>query len=201
MIAVIDYGAGNLFSVSNALAFLQIPHKITQNPAEIQSASGLLLPGVGAFPDAMRRLQETHLTDLLREQAEKKPFLGICLGMQVMFSSGEEFEKTNGLGLLPGVVKKIQAPGQKIPHMGWNRLEMKNPCPLTKNLPQNPYVYFVHSYYADAKPEQIVATAEYGGEVPALVFRGRCFGAQFHPEKSGDVGLAILKNFAQLCEQ
>lgn len=200
MIAVIDYDAGNLFSVANALERLGIDYVFTADPAEIEKADGIILPGVGAFPDAMEKLSSRGLVPVLQRCAKEKPFLGICLGMQVLFEEGEEFTLTKGLGLLPGRVVPIEAPGLKVPHMGWNGLVMEKSCPLTENLPESPYVYFVHSFCAAPKDEVLVAWCEYGQKVPALVWDGNCcFGAQFHPEKSGDVGLAILKNFAGLC--
>ena len=202
MIAVVDYGAGNLFSVANALEHLAIPYQITQDPGARAASDGILLPGVGAFPDAMEMLQKRQLVEILRKMAKEKPFLGVCLGMQVLFSQGEEFRLTDGLDLLPGRVEKLKAPGLKIPHMGWNRLELaRDDCPLTRGLPQDAYVYFVHSYAAVPRQENLVAWAEYGGQVPALVWDGACcYGAQFHPEKSGETGLMILRNFADLCQ-
>ena len=172
-------------------------------PSPIKSlyeSDGVLLPGVGAFPDAMAMLREKDLIPILRQMAKKKPFLGICLGMQVLFCQGEEFCLTKGLGLLKGQVKKMNPPGLKIPHMGWNRLEIVRDCPLTRGLPEQAYVYFVHSYQAVPQEKDLVAWAEYGGPVPALVWDGAyCYGAQFHPEKSGETGLRILQNFADLC--
>ena len=200
MIAVIDYDAGNLFSVANALESLGLDYTFTADPAVIEKADGVILPGVGAFPDAMEKLSSRGLIPVLRKAAKEKPFLGICLGMQVLFEEGEEFTLTEGLGLLPGRVKAIEAPGLKIPHMGWNELIFAKDCPLTAGLPENPYVYFVHSFCAAPQQENLVAYCQYGQDVPALVWDGKyCYGAQFHPEKSGDVGLAILKNFAGLC--
>ncbi|MDD3192882.1 MAG: imidazole glycerol phosphate synthase subunit HisH [Oscillospiraceae bacterium] len=202
MIAVVDYGAGNLFSVANALEYLKIPYRVTEDPQELEWADGILLPGVGAFPDAMERLRQKNLVPVLRRLGKEKPFLGVCLGMQVLFEWGEEFSLTEGLGLLPGRVTKLQAQGLKIPHMGWNRLQVVRDCPLTWDLPEEPYVYFVHSYAAVPQQDDLVAWADYGGEVPALVWDGAyCYGAQFHPEKSGGVGLAILRNFADLCRK
>lgn len=200
MIAVIDYGAGNLFSVGNALDFLKIPYVITDQKDRIRQAQGVILPGVGAFPDAMGKLAQKDLVPLLHEQAGQKPFLGICLGMQVLFSQGKEFRETEGLSLFPGTVEKLAAPGLKIPHMGWNRLRLGVPCPLTQHLPRDPYVYFVHSYCANTDPRYVAAWTDYGSPLPALVYDGAyCYGAQFHPEKSGDTGLQMLRNFAALC--
>ncbi|MGI5893471.1 MAG: imidazole glycerol phosphate synthase subunit HisH [Candidatus Merdivicinus sp.] len=197
MITIIDYGAGNLFSVQNALNYLGLENQISRDPAEIRSADGLILPGVGAFPDAMRMLNASGLADIIREEARKKPFLGICLGMQLLFEIGYEFEETKGLGLLPGVVRKIETP-YKIPHMGWNSLDFHNPCPLLDGVAAGESVYFVHSFQARTQPECLYATCDYGTEIPALVGEGTVFGAQFHPEKSGETGLTILRNFGRL---
>ena len=147
MIAIIDYGAGNLFSVQNALRFLGLENQITRDASEIQKADGLILPGVGAFPDAMRMLREGGLVEVIREEAVRKPFLGICLGMQMLFDESDEFETTSGLGLIPGRVEKIVCP-YKIPHMGWNHLEMNGQSPLLAGVPEGSSVYFVHSYMA-----------------------------------------------------
>ena len=197
MITIIDYGAGNLFSVQNALNYLGLENRVSRDPGEIRSADGLILPGVGAFPDAMRMLSASGLTDLIREEARKKPFLGICLGMQLLFEAGYEFEETAGLGLLPGTVQKIETP-YKIPHMGWNSLTFHRPCPLLEGVREGESVYFVHSLQAKAQSECLYASCDYGTEIPALVGEGTVFGAQFHPEKSGEVGLTILKNFGRL---
>ena len=198
MIAIIDYGAGNLFSVKNALDYLNIPAVLTADPEEICRADEIILPGVGAFPDAMRMLNQTGLSPLLLEEAERKPFLGICLGMQMLFEKSYEFEETDGLGLLAGEIVKIPDKGLKIPHMGWNELEISQFCPLLKGIPGQSSVYFVHSYLAQTAEENISAVCDYGVKVPALVRRGNIYGAQFHPEKSGAVGLQMLANFAAL---
>ena len=199
MIAVIDYGAGNIFSVKNALDHLGMESELTSDAQKITAADGIILPGVGAFPEAMRMLQKSGLIPTIREEAHKKPFLGICLGMQLLFEKGYEFEECEGLGLIEGSVIKMEEPDLIIPHMGWNRLERLNPCPLMNYLPEDSYVYFVHSYKAECEDKDIAAYSEYGGRVPALVTDGSTvFGAQFHPEKSGDVGLQILRNFGGL---
>ena len=199
MIAVIDYGAGNIFSVKNALDHLGMESELTSDAQKITAADGIILPGVGAFPEAMRMLQKSGLISTIREEAHKKPFLGICLGMQLLFEKGYEFEECEGLGLIEGSVIKMEEPDLIIPHMGWNRLERLNPCPLMNDLPEDSYVYFVHSYKAECEDKYIAAYSEYGGRVPALVTDGSTvFGAQFHPEKSGDVGLQILRNFGGL---
>lgn len=197
MIAIIDYGAGNLFSVGNALSYLGVPFAVTSDPGEIERADGLILPGVGAFPDAMGMLEKAGLVPVIRREAVKKPFLGICLGMQLLFEKGTEFQETEGLGLLPGTVGRISTP-YKIPHMGWNHLRKNGDSPLLKGVPNGSSVYFVHSYMAYTQPENVSAYADYGAAVPALVEKGNLFGAQFHPEKSGEAGLAILRNFAGL---
>ena len=198
MIAVVDYGAGNLFSVLNALEYLKIPAKLTAEKTELQQADAIILPGVGAFPDAMRMLNATGLTELLREEAQKKPLLGICLGMQMLFEKSYEFQETEGLGLIPGCVQLIDGGGLKIPHMGWNDLTVLNPCAMTENMPKGAYVYFVHSFRADTGDENISCYTIYNERIPALVHRGYVYGAQFHPEKSGAAGLELLKNFARL---
>ena len=201
MIAIVDYGAGNIFSVLNAMEHLKIPAKLTADAAELRAADAILLPGVGAFPDAMRMLEEAGLPELLREEAEKKPFLGICLGMQLLFEKSCEFGETAGLGLIPGEIVKIPDTGLKIPHMGWNSLDIRQDCPLLTDVSQGDSVYFVHSYMAKTEAAYIAASCEYGVEVPALVRRGHIYGAQFHPEKSGAVGLRMLRRFAALAEK
>lgn len=198
MIAVIDYNVGNLFSVKNALDYLGEESEITRDADAIQKADSVILPGVGAFPDAMRELEKTGLVGLLREQAQKKPLLGICLGMQMLFETGFEFEEVPGLGLLAGDVDTIPAGDRKLPHMGWNSLKFLNPSPLLEGVEEGSYVYFVHSYMAFPDDENIAAYCEYGAKVPAFVQNGLVFGTQFHPEKSGDVGLTILRNFGRL---
>lgn len=198
MIAIIDYGAGNLFSVKNALDFLGIESQVTADPAALERADGLILPGVGAFPDAMAMLEQSGLVRVIREQAQKKPMLGICLGMQLLFETGYEFRETLGLGLIPGKVVKIDGGGLKIPHMGWNELKIPSPCPLTADTREGDSVYFVHSYRADTEDRYISCYTDYNEKIPALVRLGNLYGAQFHPEKSGAVGLAMLKNFAEV---
>lgn len=199
MIAIVDYGAGNIFSVKNALDYLGLENKLTSEASEIEKADAVILPGVGAFPSAMKMLDASGLTDVIKTQAEIKPLLGICLGMQMLFEKSYEFEECEGLGLINGKVDKIVAPGYIIPHMGWNKLEILNNCPLLEGLSDNEYVYFVHSYQAYCDDSNISAYCEYPNKVPALVFNGKfVYGAQFHPEKSGKTGLQILKNFGGL---
>lgn len=198
MIAIIDYGAGNIFSVKNALDFLGIDSMLTNEAAKLEAADGLILPGVGAFPDAMRMLQASGLVPTIKKQVKEKPLLGICLGMQLLFQKGFEFEEVDGLGLIDGVVKRISALGLRIPHIGWNKLTMLNDCPLTQGLGEDEYVYFVHSYRAVCGASNVAAYTQYGENIPGLVFDGNVYGAQFHPEKSGGAGLQILKNFGAL---
>lgn len=198
MIAIIDYGAGNLFSVKNALDFLGFENKVTSKAEDLQSADRLILPGVGAFPDAMRMLGETGLVDVIKQEAKKKPLLGICLGMQMLFEKGYEFAETDGLGLIRGSVKLMTPSNLPIPHIGWNSLEFNEKCPLLENCADGDYVYFVHSYAAEALSENVAAYCDYGMKVPALVFSGNVYGAQFHPEKSGETGLNILRSFQAL---
>ena len=199
MTAIIDYGAGNLFSVKNALDFLGIENKITKDPDDLRSADRLILPGVGAFPDAMRMLNESVLVEVIKEEVKKKPLLGICLGMQMLFEKGYEFGETDGLGLIPGSVKLMHPAGDlPVPHIGWNSLEFNEPCKLLDKCENGDYVYFVHSFAAECDSRNVAAYCDYGMKIPALVFEGNVYGAQFHPEKSGDTGLNILRSFAAL---
>lgn len=201
MIAIIDYGAGNLFSVKNALDFLKIENCVAKDPETIRQADAMILPGVGAFPDAMEMLERKGMVSVICEEAGKKPLLGICLGMQLLFESSSEFGTTKGLGLIPGKVIKIDSHGLKIPHMGWNDLKVLNPCAVTGEMAEDTYVYFVHSFRADTEEENISCYTEYGERIPALVHRGFVYGAQYHPEKSGEAGLKMLKNFAKLVKK
>jgi len=198
MIGIIDYGAGNLFSVKNALDYLGFQNKITSSEEEIRNADKLILPGVGAFPDAMRMLRQTGLESTIVEEAQKKPFLGICLGMQMLFDYGYEFEKTKGLSLIPGEVRRMVAPGLKIPHMGWSDVRTENECELSQGSKDGDRFYYVHSYLAVTDRQYISLFSEYGECIPGLVYKGRIFGTQFHPEKSGEIGLKMLKNFGGL---
>lgn len=197
MIAIIDYDAGNIFSVKNALDFLELPNVLTNNKTVIENADAIILPGVGAFPAAMKSLNESGLTEVIRQQARLKPFLGVCLGMQLIFDKGYEFEETEGLGLIHGTVEKISVPGLSVPHMGWNKLVKLNDCPLMNDV-YDEYVYFVHSYAAKCDEKNISSYCEYGQRITALVFDGNIYGSQFHPEKSSDTGMKMLKNFAAL---
>lgn len=200
MIAIIDYGVGNLFSVEKALAALGADAKITSDARTIAAADKIVLPGVGAFGDCMENLTATGLIPTIKDFVKTgKPMLGICVGLQILFEGSDESIGVAGLGLLKGKVRRIQAPGLKVPHMGWNSLTIKSPrqpLDLFKGLSEKPYVYFVHSYHAVPQDSAIVAaTTEYGSELTAAVAKGNIQATQFHPEKSGDVGLAILKNF------
>lgn len=200
MIAIIDYGAGNLFSVQNALNYLGIDSKITSDKQEIINADRLILPGVGAFGDAMDKLSKSELVDTVKSEAVKKPFLGICLGMQLLFEKSYEFGDHEGLGLIKGSVKLMKPEGNlAVPQMGWNSLEYNKECSLLNGIDEGQYVYFVHSYAADCSGDYVYAYADYGGKVPALVGNGdTVYGAQFHPEKSGETGLEILRRFSIL---
>lgn len=199
MIAVIDYGAGNLFSVCNALRYLDIAHEVTKDAETLNCADAVILPGVGAFPAAMESLRATGLVDTIKENAQKKPLLGICLGMQMLFESSEENGECGGLGLIPGTVRRIPSEKVIIPHMGWNELVITQDCRLLAGIETPLYTYFVHSYQAFCDDRNIVAYADYDGKVPALVTDGGyVFGAQYHPEKSGEKGLQMLRNFQEM---
>lgn len=195
---IIDYGAGNLMSVANALKYLGIDSVVSSEISVLEDCSHLILPGVGAFPYAMDSLEAAGLSGFIRQQAEKKPLLGICLGMQMLFDSGEEIEHREGLGLIPGCVDRIKTE-LKLPAIGWNSLSFKNDCPLLRGIEDGAYVYFVHSFCGHVKErEHLAASVDYGTEVTALVWRDNIYGAQFHPEKSGETGLKMLKNFWEL---
>ena len=202
MVAIIDYDAGNIKSVEKALLLLGQEVKITGDAEEILNTDKVILPGVGAFGDAMANLKKRGLDEVIRKVAGKgTPFLGICLGLQLLFESSDEAPGVKGLGILPGEILRIPpAQGVKIPHMGWNSLHLENNGRLFCGIEEQSYVYFVHSYYLKAGEEDIVkASAEYGVHIHASVEKGNVFACQFHPEKSGDVGLQILKNFVDLC--
>ena len=204
MIAIIDYDAGNLRSVEKALEALGQQVIVTKDAETIRQAEKVVLPGVGAFGDAMANLQRLGLVEVIRETAASgKPFLGICLGLQLLFEDSDETPGVPGLGILRGHIKRIpEQPGLKVPHMGWNNLELHHDGALFRGLPEHPYVYFVHSYYLEAEdPDIVTATAEYGVTIHASVQSGNLFACQFHPEKSSRIGLAILKNFAELPEK
>ena len=197
-IAVVDYDVGNLMSVNNAMHYLGFETKVTAEPEELERADAMILPGVGAFPDAAEKLVRSGMLQALRRQAQQKPILGICLGMQLLFDTGVEVRETDGLALVPGRVERIET-NLKLPHIGWNSLNIVNPDPLTAGLSDGDYVYFVHSFCAKVKnSEDLALTTDYGTTVTAMIARGNVFGCQFHPEKSGPVGMTILKNFGEL---
>ncbi|MCQ2427294.1 MAG: imidazole glycerol phosphate synthase subunit HisH [Clostridia bacterium] len=203
MIAIIDYGVGNLFSLESSFAKIGEEVTVTSDEKIIRSADRIILPGVGAFGDAAAKLKDSGLGEVLKSEAEKgKPVMGICLGMQLLFEKGYEYGEHEGLGLIPGSVKPISdvvPAGLKIPHMGWNALIFRGEQhPLFKYTKPGDCVYFVHSFHATDCEESVLAVAEYGAMLTAAVARGNVMGCQFHPEKSGDVGLAILKAFCEL---
>ncbi|AOY75554.1 Imidazole glycerol phosphate synthase subunit HisH 1 [Clostridium formicaceticum] len=199
MIGIIDYGMGNLRSVEKAFEKMGYKAFVSDKIEELKEAEALIIPGVGAFYDAMKNLKDKGLESWILKEVEKgKPFLGICLGMQILFAYGYEVEKTKGLDMIPGDIVKIPA-GRKIPHMGWNQLNITAESEILKGIESNQYVYFVHSYYAKPQEEHVVkAVTDYGIDIPAVVEKGNIYGLQFHPEKSGDTGLQILKNFGEL---
>jgi glutamine amidotransferase len=200
VIAIIDYGAGNLNSIQKALEFVGEETVILEEGKveELAKYDGLVLPGVGAFPGAMKRLKENNFVDFIEKfVATGKPFLGVCLGMQLLFEWGFEDQKTAGLGLLKGDIIKMETE-YKIPHMGWNQLEIIKDDPLFKDLPENPHFYFVHSYQLAEVTDEVLAAVGYGSTVPAVVRKDNVIAFQFHPEKSGDNGIQLLKNFREL---
>ena len=201
MIAIIDYDAGNLRSVEKALLALGETPVITRDPEELLGADKVILPGVGSFGDAMDKLHQYGRVDVIRQVTAKgTPFLGICLGLQLLFESSSESPGVGGLGILPGRILKIpDSFGLKVPHVGWNSLEIRPGAALFSGIPDGSYVYFVHSFYLEAEdPSIVAATTQYGVNIHASVEQGNVFACQFHPEKSGDVGLAILRNFINL---
>ena len=206
MLAIIDYGVGNLFSLQRSLEYLGVECQITRSLNELKAADRIILPGVGAFGDARKKLEELSLVEPIQELAAScKPFLGICLGMQLLFDKSEEFGEHPGLGLIPGrIVSMREAFDQmdidlKVPQIGWNKLDIRNTeCPLVKSLGANDFVYYVHSYFATDCQEHLIADSEYGLSIPGIVQNKNVFGTQFHPEKSGGVGLNILKAFTEV---
>ena len=201
MIAVVDYGVGNLFSLRSSLKAIGAEAVVTSDPEAIRTAEKVILPGVGAFADAAAKLRESGLDRVLCGEAERgKDILGICLGMQMLFERSYEYGEHAGLGLIPGVVVPMEGKipsSLKIPHIGWNALHLRQKHRLLKNIGEGDCVYFVHSFYADQCEESVLATAEYGIEVTAAVAKNNVMGCQFHPEKSGGVGLSILRAFCE----
>ena len=203
MIAIVDYGVGNLFSLTCSLKALGLKAEVTRDSEKLRAADRIILPGVGAFGDAKAKLDETGLVPLLKEESEKKPFLGICLGMQLLFEKGFEYGEHEGLGFVPGEVVDLREDladkTLKVPHMGWNSLQIKRDDPIFKYVKDGEYVYYVHSFYGRKCAESTLATSRYGNvDVTGVVKSGRVYGTQFHPEKSGDTGLRLLKAFAEL---
>ncbi len=203
MTAIVDYGVGNLFSLSSSLRALGVESTVTADPAVLRAADRIILPGVGAFGDAMDKLRQTGLVPLLLEEAERKPFLGICLGMQLLFDKSLEYGAHEGLSLVPGEVVSLREDltdqTVKVPHMGWNSLHILREDPLLRYVDEGAYVYYVHSFYGRNCAESTLAVSDYGGAaVTGVVRRGSVWGTQFHPEKSGETGLSILKAFAEL---
>ena len=201
MVAIIDYDAGNIKSVENAVRFLGHEVKVTADAGEILSADHIILPGVGAFGDAMQRLRAADLEGTIRQAVEAgKPFLGICLGLQLIFEESEESPGVKGLALLPGRIKRIpDGDGRKVPQIGWNDLSFPRQSRLFEGVPEGSYVYFVHSYYLEAgDPADVAARTEYGVRIDAAVEHGNLFTCQFHPEKSERIGMQILRNFLEI---
>lgn len=203
MIAIVDYGVGNLFSLASSVKSLGLEVTITRDAAELRAADHILLPGVGAFADAMDKLTATGLVPVLKEETRHTPLLGICLGMQLLFDKSYEFGEHEGLGLIPGQVcplaEDLTDPALKVPHIGWNALDITRPDdPLFRYVQNGEYVYYVHSFYAKDCAASTLATSEYSIPVTGAVRQGLVYGTQFHPEKSGDTGLRLLKAFAEL---
>lgn len=205
MIAIIDYGVGNLFSLASSLKSLGLETAVTRDPAVIRAADRIILPGVGAFADAMAKLEATGLVPVLRQEVQRKPLLGICLGMQLLFEKSYEYGEHTGLGLIPGAVRPLaddlKDPALKVPHIGWNRLDLvpgREDDPLFRYTRPGEYVYYVHSFYATGCADYTLATSEYSIPVTGAVRNGLVYGTQFHPEKSGDTGLRMLRAFAEL---
>lgn len=201
-ISIIDYGMGNLRSIQKAFESFGVYVKVTSNSDEILNSRGIILPGVGAFKDAVENIKKMGIEDTIYAAAKREiPILGICLGMQLLFEESDEVELTKGLGLIAGRIEKLKT-NFKIPHMGWNNLKIVKESPLLKAVKSESYVYFVHSYYANTDEKNVYGYASYGCEVPAVVGNNKnIYGVQFHPEKSGDVGIKMLKNFNNICNR
>lgn len=206
MIVVIDYSVGNIHSIKSALDLIGIENKVSSDPKDIQECDGLILPGVGAFRDAINSLEATGLVPYIRQAvAQGKPLLGICLGMQLLYEKSFEFGEFEGLGFLKGEIHPMKPDMEnqklKVPHMGWNKLTYNQDDSITKNIKEGDYVYFVHSFYAKSDWSEVVAYADYDVKIPAIVKTGNVYGMQFHPEKSGDVGLNLLKAYGELIKK
>lgn len=202
MIAIIDYGMGNIHSVKKALEVFGARTVVTNKKEEIEECQKLVLPGVGAFGDAMGELERQGLIGVIKDQiGAGKPFIGICLGLQLLFQTSQESAGVSGLGVIEGAVNRLPADGHKVPHMGWNRIKSSSgACPLLRGISVDPYVYFCHSFYVcPADPKVIAATAEYGKEITSVIWKDNVYGVQFHPEKSQETGLKIIDNFVHLC--
>lgn len=202
MIGIVDYGCGNLFSLKSSFNVIGADSVVCASEKRLSECDGIVLPGVGAFADAADKLNKSGLGAAVKALSERVPILGICLGMQLLFDKSFEYGEHDGLGLISGDVKPLAGyveRGLKIPHMGWNALQIASDCPLFKYVRDGDFVYFVHSFFADAKSDSVCAYTDYGGRVTAAVQNGNVFGTQFHPEKSGEVGLSVLKAFAEMC--
>lgn len=204
MVAIVDYGVGNLFSLKSSFSAIGANAVVTSSKSELESADSIILPGVGAFQDAAKKLKDSGLENTVISLAKNgKPLMGICLGMQLLFEKSFEYGEHKGLGLIKGEIRPIEAvipKGYKIPHIGWNSLEIKKPSPIFENVNSGEYVYFVHSYYAADCENSVTAVSDYGAPLTAAVQSGNVFGCQFHPEKSGETGLKILRSFVALGE-
>ena len=202
MLAIVDYGVGNLYSLASSLGVLGVEYEVASEPARLREASHIILPGVGAFADAAEKLRQSGMwTAVLEEARRGKPLMGICLGMQMLFDKSYEYGEHAGLGLIPGEVCPLIddiAPGLKVPHIGWNRLDVRRDDPLFRNFENGRYVYYVHSFYANHCEADTLATSDYSIPVTGVVRRGSVYGVQFHPEKSGDAGLGLLRGFAEM---
>lgn len=202
MLAIVDYGVGNLYSLASSLGVLGVEYEVASEPARLREASHIILPGVGAFADAAEKLRQSGMwTAVLEEARRGKPLMGICLGMQMLFDKSYEYGEHAGLGLIPGEVCPLIddiAPGLKVPHIGWNRLDVRRDDPLFRHFENGRYVYYVHSFYAKHCEADTLATSDYSIPVTGVIRRGSVYGVQFHPEKSGDAGLGLLRAFAEM---